>query len=292
MIASMTGFGSGEFGDQQTNYRIEMRSVNHRFLDLKIRMPRDLMRLEPKIRKIISGSISRGSVDIFVIRDHQPGEEEAQLILNKPIAKKYHEILKTLSSELNLTSSVAVETIAKFNDVISVPNIPVDHDREWKLLEKGINGAVTALVEMRKGEGKELEKDLLSRISELEKSTNEIEKQSGKLVEKYREKLQARINEMQLDSKVDPQRIAQEIALYADRSDISEELVRLASHFGQFRDTIKKGGVIGRRLEFIIQELHRETNTIGSKLLDADTAALIQMKSTVEKMREQVQNIE
>ena len=292
MIASMTGFGRGEAGDKQTRIQIEIRSVNHRFLDLKVRLPREISAFEAMVREKIGDELHRGSVDLTVSRYHLPTEEEVEVHLNLPLAKRYQEVLLKLSKTLNLHEAIDLETIARFHDVIHVPPMTLKVDREWNLVEHAIDQALLGLLKMREREGGRLGKDIYSILNKVEKLTNAIKKQSTKVVENYRSKLQQRIEKLGLETSIDPLRLAQEVVLYADRSDISEELARLESHIAQFKQTLKKGGIIGRRLDFLVQELHREVNTIGTKMVDMDIAILIDLKTAIEKIREQVKNIE
>lgn len=291
MILSMTGFGRGEACDPKTKYLVEIKSVNHRFLEVKIRLPREVQHLEPELRAQIGKELTRGSVDVFINREYKPGAEDLALKLNLPLAKKYYLALEKISKSLNLKSDISAETVARFPEVLNVSVSTVDDSREFKLLEKALKRALENLVKMRKNEGSRLEKIMLVEINSLDKSKESLTPIREKIIDQYRERLTERIKKWELDGGLDPNRIAQEVAIYADRSDITEEIDRLGSHVEQFRQAIKSGGAVGRKCDFLIQELLREANTIGSKLPDGSTTKLIDMKSSIEKLREQVQNI-
>lgn len=292
MILSMTGFGRGEACDPKREYNVEIKSVNHRFLEIKLRLPREIQQLETDLRSKISNAVSRGSVDVTVTRVSRPGVEELDLNLNLQIAKKYYQALEKISKALHLKSTITAESVARFPEVLNISVSKIDDKRESRLIEKALKIALENLIKMRKNEGSRLKKIMMDEVVFLEKCRASLLQIRDKIIDQYRERLTERIKKWNLEGGLDPNRIAQEVAIYADRSDITEEIDRLGSHLEQFNQTLRSGGSVGRKCDFLIQELLRETNTIGSKLPDGTTTKLVDMKSSIEKLREQVQNIE
>ncbi|WP_101772656.1 YicC/YloC family endoribonuclease [Peptostreptococcus faecalis] len=293
MAKSMTGFGIGDFKDDNYNISLECRTINHKYLDINIRMPRKISYLEDQLRSLIKGYLNRGRVDVYVKFDTLKSSG-TNLEYDEDLARQYYGILDRIKSDFNISQEISISEISKFPEVVKVSESEEDEDIMWNMLSIAANSSMEKLSEMRLVEGKKLESDILFRTNLLESSIKEIEKNSGAIVEEYKEKLKSRINELLEDSNlVDEARIAQEVAIYADKSNITEEIVRFKSHIHQLRDTVVGNDIIGRKMDFIIQEMNREANTIGSKSSDINiTNTIIEIKSELEKIREQVQNIE
>lgn len=294
MLKSMTGFGRGIYSEGDLGFTIEMKSVNHRFLDLNIRMPRSLMATEDKIRKIISKSLIRGKVDIF-ITENNSGKNSGVATFNKELGDSYFKCLTDIKEMYNLSDEPTLSLISKFPDVITVETAELDEEEAFRVLKVALDEAVENIVLMRVKEGEKLKEDLLKKLQGIEKNVDLLCELGKDTVESYRVKLSERVEEL-LDGSnisIDENRIAQEVAIFADKSCVDEETVRLYSHINQMRDNLNLDEPVGRKLDFIIQEMNRETNTIGSKSNDIDmTNLVIDIKNILEKIREQVQNIE
>jgi len=293
MAKSMTGFGIGEFKDQYYNLSVECKTINHKYLDINPRMPRKLSFLEDKLRFLIKDHLGRGRVDIFV-KFETVTSVGSQLVYDAELAKQYYHILKNIKSDFGLEEPISPVDIAKFPDVVKITEAEDDEEILWNMLSDAANKALENLCNMRIIEGKKLEKDILARADLLERSVCDLEKYTDTIEKEYKDKLYARISELLDDPKVvDEYRLAQEVAIYADKSNITEEIVRFKSHINQLRDTVTADESVGRKIDFLIQEMNREVNTMGSKSSDVSIANLvINMKAELEKIREQVQNIE
>lgn len=293
MAKSMTGFGIGEFKDQYYNLSVECKTINHKYLDINPRMPRKLSFLEDKLRFLIKDHLGRGRVDIFV-KFETVTSVGSQLVYDAELAKQYYHILKNIRSDFGLEEPISPVDIAKFPDVVKITEAEDDEEILWNMLSDAANKALENLCNMRIIEGKKLEKDILARADLLERSVCDLEKYTDTIEKEYKDKLYARISELLDDPKVvDEYRLAQEVAIYADKSNITEEIVRFKSHINQLRDTVTADESVGRKIDFLIQEMNREVNTMGSKSSDVSIANLvINMKAELEKIREQVQNIE
>ena len=293
MAKSMTGFGIGEFKDQYYNLSVECRTINHKYLDINPRIPRKLSFLEDKLRFLIKDHLGRGRVDIFV-KFETVTSVGSQLVYDAELAKQYYHILKNIKSDFGLEEPISPVDIAKFPDVVKITEVEDDEEILWNMLSEAANRALENLCNMRIIEGQKLEKDILARADLLEGSVCDLEKYTESIEKEYKEKLYARISELLDDPKaVDEYRLAQEVAIYADKSNITEEIVRFKSHINQLRDTVTANESVGRKMDFLIQEMNREVNTMGSKSSDVSIANLvINMKAELEKIREQVQNIE
>lgn len=293
MAKSMTGFGIGEFKDQYYNLSVECRTINHKYLDINPRIPRKLSFLEDKLRFLIKDHLGRGRVDIFV-KFETVTSVGSQLVYDAELAKQYYHILKNIKSDFGLEEPISPVDIAKFPDVVKITEAEDDEEILWNMLSDAANKALENLCNMRIIEGKKLEKDILARADLLERSVCDLEKYTDTIEKEYKDKLYARISELLDDPKVvDEYRLAQEVAIYADKSNITEEIVRFKSHINQLRDTVTADESVGRKMDFLIQEMNREANTMGSKSSDVAIANLvINMKAELEKIREQVQNIE
>ena len=293
MAKSMTGFGIGEFKDQYYNLSVECKTINHKYLDINPRIPRKLSFLEDKLRFLIKDHLGRGRVDIFV-KFETVTSVGSQLVYDAELAKQYYHILKNIKSDFGLEEPISPVDIAKFPDVVKITEAEDDEEILWNMLSDAANKALENLCNMRIMEGKKLEKDILARADLLERSVCDLEKYTDTIEKEYKDKLYARISELLDDPKVvDEYRLAQEVAIYADKSNITEEIVRFKSHINQLRDTVTADESVGRKMDFLIQEMNREVNTMGSKSSEVSIANLvINMKAELEKIREQVQNIE
>lgn len=292
MISSMTGFGRGESQDEIKKFIVEIKSVNHRYSEIVIRMPKFYSSLEDRIRKVVQQKVARGRVDVF-INFEEIGSKNKQVKVDKDLAVAYYNALGVLKETIGEDSKISVMNIAGFPDVIKIEEAEDDLEEIWQVLEKALVKAVSQLVEMRRVEGERLTKDLLGRVDTVDSINQEITKRSPIVVEEYRERLANRMKELLGDLNVDESRIANEVAFFADRCSITEENVRLKSHLEQVRESLKADESVGRKLDFLVQEINREINTIGSKANDLEISnKVIEAKSEVEKIREQVQNIE
>ena len=291
MIKSMTGFGkySGSFENRE--YQIEIKSVNHRYLDISIKLPRQLSYLEEIIKKVVNSKLKRGKIDI-VFTFENFSEEGRNVRINKDLAKLYIKELRELANEEGISSNIEVTDIAKFPDIL---NIKTDQDDDTikkeaiDVLEK----ALDQLIEMRSIEGSKIAEDLLERIEVIEDKVIKISEKSTGLIQEYVVKLEGRIKEILQTDEIDKSRIAQEVVIYADKCSIEEEVTRLKSHVLQFKNLLQVDDAVGKKLDFLVQEMNRETNTIGSKSSCLEiTNSVIDIKTELENIREQIQNIE
>ena len=292
MIRSMTGYGKKDGTAQQAGVTVEIRSVNHRFLEVAVRVPRSLAQLEDQIRKAVQQRCLRGRVDVSV-SIHSAGGSLKTVQIDQALAKQYHTALKKLQKTLGLRGAVDISVLAGFRDIVSIADEPVDAEHLGKTVLRVLGGALTDLEKMRKREGDALAKDLTEHLDAIRSAKSAVGERAPELAKAAFERMKGRIESLLHSELPDPARLQQELALYADRSDISEELVRLESHMLQFDQTLRSKESVGKTLEFLLQEMGREVNTIGSKANDADIAALVvRMKAELEKLREQVQNVE
>lgn len=291
-MKSMTGFGRSKLEENSREYIVEIKSVNHKYSDISIKMPRNISCFEDKIKKIISNNISRGKVDVFITFNNY-SEEGKNIIINKELAKTYIDQLKELAIETGIEGNIKVTEVFKMPDVLQVKIEDDESEVIWKELEKCVLQAVHNFVEMREVEGERIKQDLSSRIDRVEKEVNSIFEYSTGLIEEYVVKLKERIKEILMTDVVDETRLAQEIVIYADKCSIEEELTRLRSHIMQFRNLLETKDSIGKKLDFLVQEMNRETNTIASKSVKLEITNLaIEIKTIMEDIREQIQNIE
>lgn len=290
MPKSMTGYGRGEAQSDTLDIIVEVKAVNNKFLDTNIRMPRELSALEDRLRKLMATTLDRGKVDMYVTVDWLKGAPR-RVAVDESLARAYYEALGLLAADLGLEPDIGVGRLASFPDVINLKDVPPDLEGIWTLLGKAADDSLKALVVMRESEGRALVKDLEKRLRTVADHLGEVEKLLPEGMPAYREKLMRRLEEIKLT--VDEARFAQEVALMAERCDCTEETVRLRSHIGQFEGMLKAEGPIGRKMDFLVQEMNRETNTIGSKSQDVRiTGFVLVLKSEIEKIREQIQNIE
>lgn len=292
MIRSMTGYGKASLSIDGREYQVEIKSVNHRYLDINIKMPRTLGYLEETIKKEISEKIKRGKIDIFITFENN-SQEGQDIKINKELAKIYINQLKELAQEENISSNIEVIDIAKFPDILTIKIEQEDEKIKNEILQV-TKDATDKIIEMKNVEGQKIAQDLLTRIEKIENKIEEISKKSTGLIEEYVVKLEKRIKEILKTEEIDKSRLAQEVVIYADKCSVEEEITRLKSHIYQFKNLIAdNNGTIGKKLDFIIQEMNRETNTIGSKANNLDiTNGVIDIKTELEDIREQTQNIE
>lgn len=291
MVMSMTGYGRASATTPEGVFTVEMRSVNHRYLDLSFRMPRELSAIEDQARAALSSRLGRGKVDVFVSVNRSALSGGAGIDVD--LARAYALKLRCLADELQLDGQVTLDTIVRMPDVVTSGGDVPDPDELWQALQAPFTEALERLEGMRQAEGEQLVLDILRRLEFMERSLSEARERAPFTVEAYRARLLARVAEMAGDARIDEARLATETALFADRCDYTEETVRFASHIKQFREALHAQGPIGKKLDFITQEMNREANTVASKAQDAHVLAIaVEIKSELEKVREQVQNIE
>ena len=290
MIKSMTGYGKSEQTIDSLNVTVEIKSVNHRYFEFSARVPREYGFLEEKLKKYCNSLITRGKVECYVsVEDLE--EREMEVNVNETLAAGYVKALKELSERFGLKDDISAVTLSRYPDVITLHKASEDEERIWNAVKTVAETAVSKFIEMRETEGSKLRGDILSRADYIIECVEFIEGRSP--VREYNEKLKQRMKELLGDAAVDEQRLLNEAAIYADKIAVDEETVRLRSHISQLREFMNSSEAIGRKLDFLVQEINREANTIGSKAQDVDIAKkVIAIKAEVEKIREQVQNIE
>lgn len=290
-MKSMTGFGRASLESNGKNYIIEMKTVNNKYSDITVKSPKRLSFMEDRIRKQIANRITRGKVEVSV-SFFDFSNKSKNVVLNKEIAKEYIKQLKEIADENNLSENISVVEIAKLPDILN----SIDSDNDEEITSEALqclNMALDSLIEMRKTEGENIKQDLLVRIERVQNLVDKIAENSKGIVEEYVSKLEKRVKEILKTDVVDENRIAQEAVIYADKTSIEEELTRLNSHIVQFKELVNSDGPVGKKLDFMIQEMNRETNTIGSKAGSGEiTKAVIDLKVELEDIREQIQNIE
>ena len=290
-MKSMTGFGRASLESNGKNYIIEIKTVNNKYSDITVKSPKRLSFMEDRIRKQIANRITRGKVEVSV-SFFDFSNKSKNVVLNKEIAKEYIKQLKEIADENNLSENISVVEIAKLPDILN----SIDSDNDEEITSEALqclNMALDSLIEMRKTEGENIKQDLLVRIERVQNLVDKIAENSKGIVEEYVSKLEKRVKEILKTDVVDENRIAQEAVLYADKTSIEEELTRLNSHIVQFKELVYSDGPVGKKLDFMIQEMNRETNTIGSKAGSGEiTKAVIDLKVELEDIREQIQNIE
>ena len=292
MIKSMTGFGRSKYENEEREYTVEIKSVNNRYSDISIKMPRNLSSLEEKIKKQITTAISRGKIDVFItfINNSEKGKD---IKINTELAKMYIKELKQLAKEGEIIDNINVIEVIRLPEVL---NISLENDDEELILSEltvCTKNAIDSFIAMRETEGLKIKEDLQNRINIISKKIDKINSISTGLVEEYVVKLEKRINDILKTSVVDETRLAQEIVIYSDKCSIEEEITRLRSHILQFTNLLETSGPIGKKLDFLVQEMNRETNTIGSKANSLEiTNLVVDLKTEIENIREQIQNIE
>lgn len=292
MVKSMTGYGRHESVLHGRTLVIELKSVNNRYLDCNVRLPRVYICAEDGVQRRVKAAISRGKVDVYVNIENNT-EEAVSVTLNQPVAAGYMEALRTMADTFGLESNVSIDLLAKFPDVFKVDKVPEDLEELTADIHAVTEEALRDFDAMRSREGEKLEADLLGRLVTLENFTHQVEQRSPQTVADYRTRLTAKLQEVLADRQLDESRVLTEAAIFADKVAVDEETVRLHSHIAQFREMLAGGSPIGRKLDFLIQEMNRETNTIGSKCNNLEISTIVvNMKAEIEKIREQVQNIE
>ena len=292
MVKSMTGFGRCEVSEGERKMTVEMKSVNHRYLDVAIKMPKKLGFFESAIRTLLKKYIQRGKVDVFITYEDYT-ENRSCLKYNKELAAEYMNALRQMSEDFGIDNDVRASALSRYPEVLTLEEQAVDEDELWHFLEQAIIKACEGLVETRSREGEQLKKDLIAKLDGMLEYVAYIEERSPQIIADYRARLEEKVRELLGDTNVDEGRIAMETTIYADKLCVDEEIVRLKSHIEATRTTLINGGSVGRKLDFIAQEMNREANTILSKandLLISNTA--IDLKTDIEKVREQIQNIE
>ena len=292
MIKSMTGFGRCEIEEGNRKFTVEMKAVNHRYLDENIKMPKKLNFFESAIRNLMKDYIQRGKVDIFISYEDYT-EENVNIKYNHDIAAEYLKYLRQMKEEFGLEDDIRVSTLSRYPEVFTMEEQNIDEAKLWELLEKALRGAAEGFVETRVKEGENLKVDLIAKLDGMLKLVDEIATRSPEIIREYHDKLQAKVKELLSDGKVDENRLLMETTIFADKICVDEEIVRLRSHIETTRKTLLDGGSVGRKLDFIAQEMNREANTILSKANDlAISGYAIELKTEIEKVREQIQNIE
>ncbi len=292
MLKSMTGYGRREAVTSGKKILAEIKSVNHRYSDYNIKVQRHLGFLEDKVRKYVSGSVTRGKIDIYInVESFETADKE--ISLNKALAENYIKVLYQLRDEFGLKDDITVSNVAKNTDIFITERLEEDEEEIWNAVKEVLDGALGDFVSMREREGERIEKDLCERIEYMRTLVKEIEERSPETVSEYKNRLYDKIKEVLDGREIDEARILTEVAIYADKVAVNEETVRLSSHFEEFDNIIGSGEPAGRKLDFLIQEINREVNTIGSKASDIEIAkTVVTLKGEIEKLREQIQNIE
>lgn len=288
----MTGFGRGDAQEGGKSYYVEIKTVNHRYSDISIKIPKQVSFLEKKVRDTVNKSLSRGKVDIFITYENFSEGQKSPMI-DETLAKAYIQAVELLRDKFDLKGDINISLVTGFPDVIRLKNAEEDEDELWDLLKIALDMAIESLIKMRENEGNKLEYDLLMKGEFITKKLEEIKKRAPEVVKEYKYKLENRIKELMDQKLVDENRISMEVALFADKCSIDEEIVRLESHINQIKEIIQLQEPVGRKLDFLIQEMMREVNTIGSKANDlVIIKEVLEIKSEIEKLREQIQNIE
>lgn len=293
MIRSMTGFGHGEVSnDKNQKVTVEMKSVNHRYCDISLKLPKKLAMFEANIRNIMKEYASRGKIDIYVSYEDL-SETAVSLHYNQAMAEEYMQVFKKMQEDFNIETKITAEALAKYPEVVTIEEVQQDEEVWWELLEAALRQAAEKFVETRTIEGANLKRDLLGKLDQMAADVTFIEERSPQIIAEYRSKLEEKVKEFLEDSTIEKNRIAAEVTLYADKIAVDEEIVRLQSHISSMTDVLESDESIGRKLDFMAQEMNREANTILSKSSDVDLADhAIELKTNVEKVREQIQNIE
>jgi len=292
MIKSMTGFGRSEVSGESRKFTVEIKTVNHRYLDVNIKMPKKLNFFESSIRNLLKEYIQRGKVDVFVSYEDF-SENNVSIKYNESLAGEYLGYLRQMGEQFGIDNDIKVSSLSRFPEVFTMEEQTIDEDEIWKLLESAVREAAEGVVQTRVLEGENLRQDLIGKLDGMLLHVDYIAERSPQIVAAYKEKLQDKVRELLEDAKVDENRLMMEVTIFADKVCVDEEIVRLRSHIETTKDTLKAGGSIGRKLDFIAQEMNREANTTLSKANDLDISnRAIELKTEIEKVREQIQNIE
>jgi len=289
---SMTSFGRGAYSGSARTWTVEVKSVNHRFCDIKVKMSRNYAALEEKIKKEVSAATTRGHIDVIVTVTGDLAEN-IKLVPNLPLAREYYQSLQDIQKELNLPDSPTLQMVAEYKDIITPVEIEEDMDVNWQELQQALATALQEALQMKIDEGQALKQDMVERLQQIQTTVTQISDQIPELVQLKKQNLEERLANLLDGVDLDPQRLAQEVSIISDKSDVTEELVRLQSHIQQFEAFLEADEPVGRRLDFLLQEFLREINTMASKINNTDvTHKTVELKNEVEKMREQVQNLE
>lgn len=292
MVMSMTGFGRCETEVNGRQITVEMKSVNHRYFEFSCRTTRGYSFLEDKIKKYVAQKVARGKVDMYVSIT-EAEDSEVNVTVNKPLALGYVNAIHSLATEYNIPDDLSVSVLSRYSDIFQIHKEEQDEEQVFNDVKVALDVALDGFLSMRQAEGEKLKDDVLSRVDTIMSIVSEIEERSPVTVEEYRQKLTKRISDMLSGTEIDEQRVLTEAAIFADKVAVDEETVRLRSHFEQMKTFFSSGVPIGRKLDFIVQEMNREANTIGSKVTDSVLAhKVVDIKSEIEKIREQIQNIE
>lgn len=292
MIKSMTGFGRSEIVKGNRKISVEIKSVNHRYLEAGIKMPKKLNVFESRMRDLLKKYATRGKIDIFINYEDE-SESQVNLKFNQNIADEYMAIFNNMSEKYNLKNDMTVGGLARFPEVITMDEVQEDEEELWHFIEEAMKAALEQFVNTRILEGENLKKDLLGKLDHMEELVAFVEKRSPEIMKEYRSKLESKVKELLGDTTIDESRIATEVIIYADKICVDEETVRLRSHIEHARKCLNEEGGIGRKMDFIAQEMNREANTTLSKANDIEISnAAIDLKTEIEKVREQIQNIE
>lgn len=292
MIKSMTGFGRAEVTEDNRKCTIEIKSVNHRYLDLAVKMPKKLNFFESAIRNVLKEYIQRGKVDVFISYEELK-EQNVAICYNREVAGEYLKYLREMAEEFGLDNDIRVSTLSRYPEVFTMEEVDVDEEEIWHLIEKALREAADNFVQTRIKEGENLKADMVMKLDGMLKHVDFITQRSPQIIAEYKMKLEEKIKELLEDTKVDENRLLMEVTIFADKSCVDEELVRLRSHIETTKETLLEGGSVGRKLDFIAQEMNREANTTLSKSNDLEISNVaIELKTEIEKIREQIQNIE
>ena len=291
-LLSMTGYGSAKGSVEGQEITVELKSVNNRYLDCSVRLPRNFLFAEDTVKQAVSAGVSRGKVDVFV--SAQASQDSGTVVsVNEELARGYRDAVARIAETLGLESGLNAFSLARFPDVLTVERRELDKDKAAAALSEITAKAVEEFNAMREREGERLRRDMIGKLETIEGLVSVVEKRSPQTVKEYRERLEARLRDILADRSLDEQRVITEAAIFADRTAVDEETVRLRSHIAQFRTMLEEGSPIGRKMDFLVQEFNRESNTIGSKCSDASLAkVVVDLKSEIEKIREQLQNVE
>lgn len=292
MIKSMTGFGRCELSNEKRKITVELKSVNHRYLDVNIRMPKKLNFFESAIRTLLKEYMQRGKVDMFISYEDY-SEQTLAVKYNATIAKEYLTYLQQMADEFNLENDIRVSSLSRYPEVLTMEEQSADEDELWSDLSQAIREACTQFVATRTTEGEHLKQDLVEKLHHMRDNVDKVEQRAPQIIAEYRSKLMEKVNELLGDTQIDEARLSTEIVLFADKICTDEETVRLKSHITSMLNALERSEGIGRKLDFIAQEMNREANTILSKSNDLETSDIaIALKTEIEKVREQIQNIE
>ena len=292
MLKSMTGFGRSEIANERQKITVEMKAVNHRYCDINVKMPKKLSIFEAAIRNLLKKYIQRGKVDVFITYEDYT-ENNMVLKYNEELAAEYVRVLQQMSDQFGIENDVRVSALSRYPDVLTLEEQSIDADELWSVLEEALHKASEQFVETRLAEGENLKNDLIGKLDGMLEDVDFIEARSPEILAEQRQRLEAKVKELLGDSTIDESRIVTETTIFADKICVDEEIVRLRSHITSTRNALLEGGSIGRKLDFIAQEMNREANTILSKSTDLSISdKAIALKTEIEKVREQIQNIE